>query len=108
MWLYDMYNQNACSIVWNKNTSWLWTWDEYRENKKIMWDSLVLFDMIDHPVYGSITISEELLFGWKYPNGTTFALYCHSWWSSWYLQMQLTPLLPQYKFINIKWWILAL
>lgn len=54
-----------------------WTWHEYKEQKKILGDKLVLVDMIDHPILDSVLISEELFSG-KYPEGTIFAFYCHS------------------------------
>jgi hypothetical protein len=47
-----------------------------------------------------VPISNELFDG-RYPEGTYFALYCHSGGSSGYVQMQLKPQLPQHHFINI-------
>lgn len=58
--------------------------------------------MIGHPVDGSTPISEEMFSGRAYPDGTIFALYCHSGGSSGYLQMQLVPKMSQYTFVNIK------
>lgn len=106
MWIFDLFEQNACSIAWKKRELPRWTWDEYKENKKNLWDKLILVDMIGYPVLDSKTISDEMFSG-KYPEWTTFALYCHSGWSSWYLQMQLSPVMPQYTFVNIAWWIMA-
>lgn len=107
MWINDMYDANACSIFGRWNWLESWTWKEYKQKKDELWDKIVLVDMIWHPLEWSIEASDEL-FDWRYPKWTIFALYCHSWWSSWYLQKQLTPIMPQYVFINIKWWILAL
>lgn len=102
-----MYDPNACSIFGRNNGLESRTWEEYKKKKTELWDTLVLVDMIGHPVEGSVIASDELFDG-RYQNGTIFALYCHSWWSSGYLQMQLAPILTQYTFVNIKWWILAL
>jgi hypothetical protein len=66
-----------------------------------------LVDMINHPVKDSVKLSDEL-FNWDYEEWTVFALYCHSWGSSWYLQSQLTPQLPQYNFVNISGGIMSL
>jgi hypothetical protein len=66
-----------------------------------------LVDMINHPVEGSIPISNEIFFWNKYPDWTFFVLYCHSWWSSGYVQKQLKPQLPQYNIINMDWGIMA-
>lgn len=107
MWINDMYDKNACSIFGKNNWLESWAWEEYYKNKKELWEKVVLVDMIGHPVEWSIEASDEIFNG-KYPDGTIFALYCHSGWSSWYLQMQLAPILTKYVFVNIKWWILAL
>lgn len=103
----EMYDPNACSIFGRNNWLESWTWDEYNKKKNELWEKVVLVDMIGHPVEGSVIASDELFDG-RYPDGTIFALYCHSWGSSGYLQKQLVPIMPQYVFINIKWWILAL
>lgn len=103
----EMYDANACSIFGRNNGLESWTWEEYKKKKSELWEKLVLVDMIGHPVEGSVQASDELFDG-RYPEGTIFALYCHSWWSSGYLQKQLTPVLTQFVFVNIKWWILAL
>lgn len=107
MWIHDMYDQNACSIFGRWSDVISWTWAEYNQQKQILWDKLVLVDMIWHPVAGSILASDEIFDG-RYEEWTIFALYCHSGWSSGYLQKQLIVLFPQYIFINIRWWILAL
>lgn len=96
----EMFDPNACNIAGKKNTAYAWTWDEYKKQKESLWDKLVLVDMIKHPVLDSVSISEEM-FADTYPDGTIFALYCHSGWSSGYLQMKITPQLPQYTFVNI-------
>lgn len=106
MWIFDMFDSNACSIHWRNNGLEAWTWDEYYEKKKEFWEKIVLVDMINHPVDDSVIISDKL-FSWIYPEGTIFALYCHSGWSSWYLQKQLVPAMPMYTFVNIKWGILS-
>ena len=102
-----MFNPNACNIFGRNNGLESWTWAEYRKKKTEIWEKLVLVDMIGHPVEWSVLASDELFDG-RYPAGTIFALYCHSGWSSGYLQMQLTPVLTQFVFVNIQWWILAL
>jgi hypothetical protein len=47
-----------------------------------------------------------MFFGNQYPEGTYFCLYCHSGWSSGYVQMQLKAQIPQYTIINIDGGIL--
>lgn len=66
----------------------------------------MLVDMIWHPLPWSVAISDKL-FSWTYPDWTVFALYCHSGWSSSYVQLQLTWQLPNYKFVNMRWGIMA-
>jgi len=73
----DLYDKNACNIFGRNNEAMAWTWHQYKENKKELGEKLVLVDMIDHPILDSVAISEELFSG-KYPEGTLFALYCHS------------------------------
>ncbi|MDD5769666.1 MAG: hypothetical protein PHE25_01755 [Candidatus Gracilibacteria bacterium] len=107
MGINDMYDANACSIFGRGNGLESWTWKEYKQKKDELGDKIVLVDMIGHPLEGSIEASDELFDG-RYPKGTIFALYCHSGGSSGYLQKQLTPIMPQYVFINIKGGILAL
>jgi hypothetical protein len=65
------------------------------------WVRVVLVDMINHPVEDAIPASNEIFTENKYPAWTYFCLYCHSGWSSGYVQMQLKPQLPQYTIINI-------
>jgi hypothetical protein len=107
MWITESYNKNACSIWWMNNWLESWTWKEYRKQKEKFWDQIILVDMINHPLPNSVTITNELFDSSNKPAWTVFALYCHSWWSSWYIQMQLTPQLPMYKFVNIKGWIMS-
>lgn len=107
MWVFDMFTKDACNIFGRNNGLESWTWEEYQSKKKELGDSLVLVDMIRHPVKDSVTLSDDLFSG-KYPDGTVFALYCHSGWSSGYLQMQLAPQMAHYTFINIKWGIMSL
>jgi len=103
----DMYNSNACSIFGRWNGLESWTWEEYEIKKTNLWDKLVLVDMIGHPIKDSVQISDEL-FNWNYPKWTIFALYCHSWGSSWYLQSQIAPQMSEYTFVNMSWWIMSL
>ncbi len=101
--IFNLFSPNACDIRGKKSTD-KWTWTEYFENKKELeaqWINVVLVDMINHPIEDSIPISNELFFGNKYPEWTYFILYCHSGWSSGYVQMQLKPQLPQYNIINM-------
>lgn len=107
MWVNDMYDANACSIHWRWNWMESWDWKTYEIKKAELLEKLVLVDMINYPIKWSVTISDEL-FDWSYVEWTVFALYCHSGWSSWYLQSQIAPQLPQYKFVNITGWILSL
>ena len=103
----ELFNPNACDPRGMASKS-KWTRTEYFQYKKTLdseWIKVILVDMIWHPVEWAIEISNELFFWNQYPDGTYFVLYCHSWWSSWYVQMQLTPMLPQYKFINMSWGI---
>ena len=108
MWITDSYDPNACMIGWRNNGLESWTWDEYEKQKEILWDKLVLVDMIGHPVKDSVQISNELFAPGNKPEWTVFALYCHSGGSSWYIQTQLAPQLPMYKFVNIAGGIMAL
>jgi len=103
----ELFNPNACDPrgMASKNK---WTRTEYFQYKKTLeseWIQVVLVDMIWHPVEWAVEISNELFFWNHYPDGTYFVLYCHSGWSSGYVQMQLTPMLLQYKFINMAWGI---
>ncbi|MDD2487788.1 MAG: hypothetical protein PHS92_05480 [Candidatus Gracilibacteria bacterium] len=107
MQISDMFSKDACSIFGRNNGLESWNWDEYEIRKKELGDGIVLVDMIGHPVKGSVEISDRMFSG-IYPDGTIFALYCHSGGSSGYLQMQLSPKLPQYVFVNIKGGIMSL
>ncbi len=103
----DLYNPQACDPRGRASKS-VWTWSEYFQYKKELeeeWVQVVLVDMIGHPVEWAIAISNEMFFANQYPAGTHFVLYCHSGGSSWYVQMQLTPMLPQYTIINMAWGI---
>lgn len=106
MWIFDMYDSNACSIFGRWNGLESWTWEQYDIKKDELLDKLVLVDMIRYPIPGSVPISDSLFDG-SYPEWTVFALYCHSGWSSGYLQMQLAPQLSQYQFVNISGGIMA-
>ena len=103
----ELFNPNACDPRGMASKSKR-TRTEYFSYKKTLESDgiqVVLVDMINHPVEDAVAISNELFFGNQYPEGTYFVLYCHSGWSSGYVQMQLTPALPQYKFINMSWGI---
>jgi rhodanese-related sulfurtransferase len=71
------------------------------------WIQVVLVDMIWHSVEWALPISNEMFTSGKYPKDTYFVLYCHSGWSSGYVQKQLKPQLPQYNFVNMDWGIMA-
>ena len=108
MWITDQYDSNACMIGGRNNGLESWTWDEYEKQKNALWDMVVLVDMIGHPIENSVSISNELFTPGNKPEGTVFALYCHSGGSSWYIQGQLAPQLPMYKFVNMAGWIMSL
>ncbi|MDP3970829.1 MAG: hypothetical protein Q8P90_03950 [bacterium] len=96
-----LYTKNACSLEGGGSDKW--TWQEYYKKKAELSEQgieVVLIDMINQPVAGSIPISNEL-FEKKYPDGTYFVLYCHSGGTSGHLQKQLKPKLTQYHFINM-------
>ena len=104
----SLYSPDACDIRGKQSTD-KWTRTEYFKNKKKLeseWIRVVLVDMINHPIEGAVPISNEMFSGNIYPKGTYFCLYCHSGWSSGYVQMQLKPQLPQYTIINIDGGIL--
>ena len=107
MGITESYDPNACSIWGMNNGMESWNWDEYKTQKEKFGEQIVLVDMINHPVEDSVTITNELFDPSNKPEWTVFALYCHSGGSSWYVQMQLTPQLPMYKFVNIAGWIMA-
>ena len=100
----SLYHENACDPRGMASTK-KWTRTEYRKNRKLLESDgiqVVLVDMIRHPIEDAVEISNDLFFGNHYPDWTFFILYCHSGWSSGYVQMQLTPLLPQYNIINMS------
>ncbi len=93
-----MFDANACSI--HGGGSLGWTWEEYFEKKKTLGKKVILVDMIGEPVEGSVPISNEL-FAKKHPEGTYFVLYCHSGGTSGMMQKKLTPMFPEYTFVNL-------
>jgi len=96
-----MYNPTACSL--NGSDSLKWSWQDFYTRKEALEAEgikVYLVDMINHPVPESTPISNEL-FQTTHPDGTYFALYCHSGGSSGALQKQLTEMFPQYHIINI-------
>jgi len=108
MWIVESYDPNACNIAGFNNGLESWTWEQYKTQKEKFGDQIVLVDMINHPVEDSVAITNELFAPWNKPDWTVFALYCHSGGSSWYVQMQLAPQLPMYKFVNIAGGIMSL
>jgi len=100
--IFNLFDSNACSIH-GREGSTKWNWDEYFTKKKELKEKgveVVLVDMINRPVEGSVPISNELFEG-KYPEGTHFVLYCHSGGSSGFLQKTLSKEFPKYTFINL-------
>lgn len=96
-----LFNPNACSL--GGQDSEKWNWEEFHKKSKELREQNIqvyLVDMIEHPVPGSTPISNEL-FEEEHPDGTYFALYCHSGGSSGFLQKKLSPMYPQYHFVNI-------
>lgn len=101
--IFDMFNPNACSIG-GRDGAVSWNWDQYFANKAKLESEgkkVVLVDMINDPVEGSVPISNEIFNTEVNPEGTYFVLYCHSGGSSGMLQKQLTPKLPEYIFVNL-------
>lgn len=97
----DLFEPNSCSI--DGKDSIKWSWEEYYKNKKELeaqGKTVILVDMIDDPVPDSVPISNEL-FQENHPEGTIFVLYCHSGGTSGMMQKKLTPLFPQYTFVNM-------
>lgn len=97
----SFFNPNACSL--NGKDSLKWSWSEYFEKRRELEKEgiqVFLVDMINHPVLGSTPISNDL-FETPHPEGTYFALYCHSGGSSGALQKQLSKMFPQYHIVNI-------
>jgi len=99
--VFDLFSTAACSL--GGAGSLKWSWEEYYQKCKELKAedvSVVLVDMIKHPVSGSVPISNELFAG-EHPDGTYFALYCHSGGSSGFLQKKLTVQFPKYNFVNM-------
>lgn len=96
--IFDHFNPNACDISGMKGAK-SWTWKEYFFHKEKNPKDIILVDMISHPVEGSVPISNEIFQESK--KGSIFVLYCHSGASSGMLQKKLTPIFPQYSFINL-------
>lgn len=105
--IFEYFSPNTCNPLWRNN--WLESWNKevYFQKKEEFWDKIVLVDMINHPIDWEkcVPISNEMFDSWEYLEWTIFVLYCHSWWSSWYVQKQLAPKFPQYQFVNLAWWI---
>ncbi len=57
--IFDLFSKDACSL--GGKGSLAWTWKEYHKKKGD--DNVVLVDMINHPVPGSVPISNELFDG---------------------------------------------
>ncbi len=101
--IFSMFNPNACSIG-GRSGATSWNWEQYFENKKkleLEGGKVVLVDMINHPVEGSVPISNEVFDISKNQKGTYFVLYCHSGGSSGMVQKQLTSQLPEFNFVNL-------
>lgn len=99
--IHSLFNPNACSL--NGKDSLKWSWSEFHQHRHELERQgiqVYLVDMIHHPVQGSTPISNEL-FESAHPDGTYFALYCHSGGSSGALQKQLAQMFPQYHIVNI-------
>jgi len=109
--IFEYFSPDTCNPMWRNNGLESWSKQEVIDKiDKInkIWDGkLVLVDMINYPIpeYNSVPISNEMFEGWSYPEWTIFVLYCHSWGSSWYVQKQLAPKFPKYKFVNLAWGI---
>lgn len=106
--IFEYFSPNECNPLWRNNGLESWDKTKFLEKKKELWsEKVVLVDMINHPIEweNCVPISNEIFESWEYPDWTVFVLYCHSWWSSWYVQKQLTPKFPQYKFVNLAWGI---
>ena len=82
------------------------SWIQYFAYKEVLAKNninVVLVDMVWHPVEWSILSTDDLFFQQQHPEGTYFALYCDSGCSiSGYTKSKLTPLLPQYRFVDIS------
>ena len=58
--IFSMFNPNACSIG-GRDGATSWNWEQYFENSKKLKSegkNVVLVDMINHPVEGSVPISK--------------------------------------------------
>lgn len=65
----SLYSPDACDIRGKKSTD-KWTRTEYFENKKYLEAKgvrVVLVDMIHHPIEDSVTISNDMFSGNRYP-----------------------------------------
>ncbi|PJA93167.1 MAG: hypothetical protein CO132_04260 [Candidatus Kerfeldbacteria bacterium CG_4_9_14_3_um_filter_45_8] len=96
-----MFDKDACSIQGGDSIKWTWG-EYYKQCDKLtqQGSQVVLVDMINQPVPGSVPLKNEL-FESAYPDGTYFVLYCHSGGSSGFLQKQLSEKLPQYHIVNM-------
>ena len=99
--IHSLFNPNACSLNGKDSLKWSWA-DYFKKRRELEKEGIqvILVDMIGHPVPGSTPISNEL-FEASHPDGTYFALYCHSGGSSGALQKQLCGMFPQYHIVNI-------
>lgn len=107
--IHTLFEKNTCDIR-GKTGSDTRTWEEFFANKEMLnkqWIEVVLVDMIQYPVHNAVPISNELFMSNTYPHGTYFVLYCHSGWSSGYVQQQLKKAFPYYNTINMDWGITA-
>ena len=58
MWIFDMFNPNACSLEWRKSLD-VWTWEEYKENKeKLILDVADILKQEDSE-YSDKSLSED-------------------------------------------------
>jgi hypothetical protein len=103
--IFEYFSPDQCNPLWKNN--WLESWSkaEVLNKQKELWSNLILVDMIWDPLPWAVSISNELFNSWEYQDWTVFVLCCHSWWSSWYVQKQLAPEYPHYKFVNLAWWV---
>lgn len=101
MGILDMFSKDACSLGGQDSLKWTWH-DYYKKRKELESEGhkVILVDMINSPVAGSVPISNEL-FEEEQPDGTYFALYCHSGGTSGFMQKKLKGMFPNYNFVNI-------
>ena len=67
--IFSLFSPKACDIRGKKSTD-KWSWTEYFENKARLEaenTKVILIDMINHPVEGSIPISNDIFYGNHYP-----------------------------------------